>query len=167
VLDLCTGSGCIGISLLKARDDIKNAVLVDISPVALEIARENISRLGVGERCLAVECDIARDFPKGRFDMIVSNPPYIPSADIDTLSDEVKNEPMLALDGGEDGLLFYRHFLAAFTSLLTPTGAFLFEIGWEQGDALRALGAERGFAVEILSDFGGRERVAVLSRKGA
>lgn len=166
VLDLCTGSGCIGISLLKAREDIKNAVLVDISPVALEIARENISRLGVGERCLAVECDIARDFPNGRFDMIVSNPPYIPSADIDTLSDEVKNEPMLALDGGEDGLDLVRVIIDNAPKSLLPNGYLLIEHGYDQADKIReimdrrvALGEYKHY--KIVKDYGGNDRVLI------
>jgi release factor glutamine methyltransferase len=172
--DLCTGSGCVAISTLASRPDAE-ADAYDISPEALALSKKNAARNGVEKRLSLHECDLLAThgapenplFPRAPYDLILSNPPYLSAAEMAALDPSVAAEPTLALDGGEDGLCFYRHFLAAFTSLLTPTGAFLFEIGWEQGDALRALGAERGFAVEILSDFGGRERVAVLSRKGA
>lgn len=169
--DLCTGSGCIAISTLAARPDAV-ADAYDISPAALALAQKNALRNGVQKRVSFHECDLlaapvcreAALFPHAPYDLILSNPPYLTAAEMAALDPSVSCEPTLALDGGDDGLTFYRHFLDACASLLAPAGAFLFEIGWEQGDSLRALGAAHGFSVAILSDFGGRDRVAVLYR---
>ena len=172
--DLCTGSGCVAISTLAARPDAL-ADAYDISPVALALAKKNAARNGVETRVFFAECDLlaggvcreAALFPHAPYDLILSNPPYLTAAEMAALDPSVACEPTLALDGGEDGLVFYRAFLEGYAHLLSARGAFLFEIGWEQGDSLRALGREHGFAVEIKRDLGGRERVAVLSRKGA
>jgi release factor glutamine methyltransferase len=137
------------------------------------VAGRNAVKNGVEKRVDFYEYDLLgapvcsenRIFARAPYDLILSNPPYLSAAEMAARDKSVLAEPTLALDGGEDGLRFYRHFLSAYTHLLTPTGAFLFEIGWEQGDALRALGEEWGLAVEILCDYGGRERVAVLSRR--
>ncbi len=170
--DLCTGSGCIAISTLAARPDAL-ADAYDISPAALALAKRNAARNGVEKRVFFHECDLLAThgapenalFPRAPYDLILSNPPYLSSAEIAALDPSVSCEPTLALDGGDDGLTFYRHFLDACASLLAPAGAFLFEIGWEQGEALRALGAAHGFSVAILADLGGRDRVAVLCRE--
>lgn len=169
--DLCTGSGCVAISALAARPDAK-ADAFDISPAALAIARKNACKNGVASRVCFIErdlltapvCSETPDFPLAPYDLILANPPYLSRAEMGALDPSVLAEPRAALDGGEDGLVFYRHFLEVYPALLKADGAFLFEIGWGQGEALRALGARYGFAVEILRDYGGRDRVAVLTR---
>ena len=169
--DFCTGSGCVAISTLAARPDAR-ADAFDISPAALAIAQKNADRNGVASRVCFIErdllttpvCSETPDFPLAPYDLILANPPYLSRAEMGALDPSVLSEPRAALDGGEDGLVFYRHFLEAYTDLLKADGAFLFEIGWEQGEELRALGARHGFATEILRDYGGRDRVAVLTR---
>lgn len=169
--DLCTGSGCVAISTLAARPDAVCDAF-DVSPTALAVATRNAVRNGVENRVRFHECDLLTVpvccenpiFARAPYDLILSNPPYLSASEMAARDKSVLSEPTLALDGGEDGLVFYRRFLDAFSSLLAPDGAFLFEIGWGQGDALRTLGKERGFTVEILKDYGGRDRVAVLTR---
>ena len=172
--DLCTGSGCVAISTLAARTDTVCDAF-DISPAALAVASRNAAKNGVENRVLFHECDLLTApvccenpiFARAPYDLILSNPPYLSASEMAARDKSVLSEPTLALDGGDDGLVFYRRFLDTFTSLLAPDGAFLFEIGWEQGDALRALGRARGFTAEIIKDFGGRDRVAVLTRAKA
>jgi hypothetical protein len=104
---------------------------------------------------------LAADAP---FDAILSNPPYIPTKDIATLSPEVHKEPFVALDGGADGLIFYRAILEHYSPLLKEDGFFLFEIGFDQADALAALGKAHNFAnVRVICDLGGRDRVVYIS----
>lgn len=164
VADLCTGSGCIGLSMLSARADISSMTLVDISRGALDIATANATELGLEKRCTLCQADITRDIPIGRVDMIVSNPPYIPSADIATLDDEVKNEPSLALDGGEDGLDIIRALIERAPSVLNEGGYLLIEFGYDQGDAICAImdaQLERGAykSYKIIKDYGKNDRV--------
>ncbi len=166
VADLCTGSGCIGISMLKNRADVEAMTLADISSGALDIARQNACLLGVEDRCRLVLCDITKEIPLGKYDMIVSNPPYIPSADIDSLSCEVKNEPRLALDGGDDGLDIVRSLLDSAPSALNEGGYLLIEFGYDQGAKIGALmdkklleGAYSDY--KILKDYGSNDRVLV------
>jgi release factor glutamine methyltransferase len=155
--DLCTGSGCIAISTLAHRPDCR-AVAVDLSEDALIIAKENAVRNGVFDR-IEFRCgDVLRGDVLGcdRFDAIVSNPPYIVTAVIDTLEPEVQREPRMALDGGEDGLDFYRVLLASYPKNVKDDGFFLFEIGYDQGASLRSL-----CPCEIKKDYGGNDRVAL------
>ncbi len=162
--DLCTGSGCIAVSTLAERPDT-TAVAVEKFPLTLDIALQNAKRNGVGERFSPLCADVllSPDFADGSFDAILSNPPYIARDVLDTLSPEVKQEPVAALDGGEDGLLFYRAILTHWTRTLKPHGILLLEIGYDQGDALLTLGREFGFdKVQILKDLGGNDRVALL-----
>lgn len=165
VLDLCTGSGCIAISLLCERPDL-TGVAVELYEDTLALARRNAVRNGVSdERLTLLQGDVLRgDFlgAMGQFDMILSNPPYISSATVDTLAPELTHEPRAALDGGEDGLIFYRRMLGSdYRALLRRGGSFVFEIGYDQADALRVLAA--GDACEIVRDLGGCDRVAVIT----
>ncbi|MGM9636976.1 MAG: peptide chain release factor N(5)-glutamine methyltransferase [Eubacteriales bacterium] len=161
--DLCTGSGCIGISILGERGDARG-VAVDVSEGALAVAAENADRIGVVERMAFITSDLLTDDPlTGEFDLILSNPPYIPSADLAKYPD-LAAEPAIALDGGLDGLIFYRRFLDAFLRHLAPAGAFVFEIGYDQGESLCRLADDRGLSCEILRDYGGNDRVAVVRR---
>ena len=165
VLDLCTGSGCIGIATLAERPDTR-ALGVDLSQGALEIASENAVRNGVSDRFRLLRADLLTAAPGelGRFDAILSNPPYIRSDVVDTLSAEVRHEPRMALDGGADGLVFYRALLRLAETSLNDGGFCLFEIGYDQGEEIRALAASHGFACEVKRDLGGQDRVAVLTR---
>ena len=164
--DLCAGSGCIGISVLAERGDTR-ALAVELSPDALEIAKRNAVRNGVSDRYTAVHGDVldasADWIEKNPRPMaILSNPPYIRTDVIEGLSPEVKQEPFMALDGGADGLIFYRALLDLADVWLAEDGFCLFEIGYDQGDALKALAAEHGFSCEIKKDLGGCDRVAIL-----
>ena len=163
--DLCTGSGCIGIATLAERPDTR-ALGVDLSQGALEIAAENAVRNGVSDRFRLLRADLLTAAPGelGRFDAILSNPPYIRSDVVDTLSAEVRHEPRMALDGGADGLVFYRALLRLAETSLNDGGFCLFEIGYDQGEEIRALAASHGFACEVKRDLGGQDRVAVLTR---
>ena len=168
-LDLCTGSGCIAISLCCERPDAMG-VAVELSPETLMLAKRNAVKNGVGEERLRL---LAGDVlhpaflaALGSFDLIISNPPYIPTRDLVTLPIETRQEPRIALDGGEDGLLFYRRLLAHdYREALKVGGCFLFEIGYDQGDALRALAKDIGAECTILTDYGGNERVAVVGER--
>ena len=167
-IDLCTGSGCIAISLLCERPDL-SAVAVDLFDATLSLAERNARRNGVGEdRLTLIRGDVldgAFMHELGKFDAILSNPPYITPAVIDTLAPELAFEPRAALDGGEDGLIFYRRMILGsdYRSALKAGGCFIFEMGYDQGDALRALAAEAGDTCTVHRDLGGQERMAVLT----
>ncbi len=156
--DLCTGSGCIAISTLAHRKDL-TAVAVDISENALEIAKLNAVLNGVSDRISFVQADILNDefLLERKFHVIVSNPPYIRSDVIDTLSVQVKNEPRIALDGGNDGLDFYRVIFSKYVNNVRRNGAVICEIGYDQGQALRQL-----FGCQIMRDYSGNDRIALL-----
>ncbi len=156
--DLCSGSGCIAISTLAHRKDL-NAVAVDISEKALEIAKMNAVLNGVDGRISFVQADILRNEPLGaqKFDAIVSNPPYIQSAVIDTLSVQVKKEPRIALDGGSDGLDFYRVLFGRYKKNVKRGGSIICEIGYDQGQTLKEL-----FSCQIMKDYSGNDRIALL-----
>lgn len=168
VLDVCTGSGCIAISLLCERPDA-SGVAVDLYENTLALARRNAQRNGVDAHRLrfcrgdALVGDFIAD--ADRFDAILSNPPYIPSGRLSTLQPEVGFEPSAALDGGEDGLRFYRAMLQnpRYRRALRPGGSFFFEIGYDQADALIALAAQCGDDCTIRHDLGGQPRVAVVT----
>ena len=145
--DLCTGSGCIAISVLAERNDTR-AVAVDKFEKTLALACRNAERNGVSDRFEAVRADLLTEdfYESGRlFDAILSNPPYIRTSVIEGLERELFAEPSAALDGGEDGLLFYRAILRHANRLLKDDGVILFEIGFDQADEVIALGREHGF----------------------
>lgn len=157
LLDLCTGSGCIGLSL-AVRTGVA-AVLSDISDEALSVARENAARLAPGTEC--VKSDLFAALKGRRFDIITVNPPYIPSAVIETLSAEVRREPRLALDGGEDGLAIYRRIAGEYPEHLNPGGALVMEIGFDQGESVPALFRGHG-EVSVTYDLGGNPRAVTV-----
>lgn len=169
VLDLCTGSGCILISLLYYTNNC-SGVGIDLSAEALEVATENAVRL-LGEHVLTNDCEGEKricflqsdlfEKVEGMFDMIVSNPPYIRTSVIDTLMPEVReHEPRQALDGGGDGLLFYREILRSCGNYLKKGGMLFFEVGYDQGEAVRGLMEQAGFLeVCVVKDYGGMDRV--------
>ena len=166
--DLCTGSGCIAISTLCERPDT-TALAVDLSADALAVASRNAEKNSVFDRlefCRAnvLSEDSAWALTRPRPAAILSNPPYIRSDAWNALSREVKQEPRMALDGGADGLVFYRALLRLASAWLAPNGFCLFEIGYDQADELRRLATEIGFFCTILRDYGGNDRVAELRR---
>lgn len=166
ILDLCTGSGAIGISLAKVIPGCE-VVMVDISQDALDIARENAARLGVEQRCTFIRLDVLKDLDKigKKFHMVVSNPPYIPVDVIPDLMTDVKDfEPIIALDGGNDGLMFYKEIVSKSDCILSEGGVMLFEIGYDQADDVGNLMKDKFSDVNVISDFGGNPRV-VKGRK--
>ena len=163
--DLCTGSGCIAISTLAERPDTR-AYALEKFPATLALAERNAQRNGVRDRFEPICADVLLlpSLPFGSLDAILSNPPYIATREIQALSQEVHAEPYAALDGGEDGLDFYRAILKNWSHLLKKDGFILFEIGYDQGAALTELSHAYGFqSVCIKRDLGGNDRVAILS----
>lgn len=165
VLDLCTGTGCIILSLAKLCS-LRTAVGVDISQEALKVARENQQRLQVEVTLL--QSDLFENIT-GTFDIIVSNPPYIPTQVIETLMPEVKDhEPVIALDGKEDGLYFYRKIVKESRAYLASSGQIFFEIGCEQGTDVADILKSHGFTeIRVLKDLCGLERVVTGIKKEA
>jgi release factor glutamine methyltransferase len=166
VLDLCTGSGCILISLLKLGDGLRGTG-TDASQAALETARENARRLGVLETAEFV-CGDLFSGAEGTWDMIVSNPPYIASGQIPELMEEVRaHEPRMALDGGADGLDFYRRIAQHAPAHLTPGGMLAVEAGDGESEAIAALFREAGLSdVAIRNDLYGMPRmVSALAKE--
>ena len=165
--DLCTGSGCIAVSTLAERPDTR-AVALEKFPATLSLAEKNAAKNGVSDRFEGVLADLLSPTPAlaefSPFDAILSNPPYIPTKDIAALSPEVHAEPAVALDGGADGLLFYRAILQNYTTFLKKDGFFLFEIGFDQAEDLISLGKEHNFShIRVIRDFGGNDRVVYIS----
>ncbi|WP_072525821.1 peptide chain release factor N(5)-glutamine methyltransferase [Clostridium sp. Marseille-P3244] len=164
VLDLCTGSGCILLSVLywmsqdKNRDLEIRGIGSDLSEKVLETAAENAAALGI--RADFVRSDLFQDLG-GKFGMILSNPPYIRTGDIDGLQEEVRlYDPRAALDGGEDGLYFYRKIIRESREYLEPGGYLMFEIGWDQAEEVSALMRASGYArIRVKKDLAGLDRV--------
>jgi release factor glutamine methyltransferase len=158
-LDLCTGSGCVVITLAKERPT-SSFVAVDLSPDALAVAQENALRLGAYNVAFA-QGDLFGPVQDARFDLITANPPYVTTHEITTLDADVRDhEPHLALDGGEDGLDLVRRIVEAAPAHLAPEGVLAMEIGADQGPATAELFAKRGFAaVRIDKDYAKRDRV--------
>ena len=170
ILDLCTGSGCIGLAVASRVKDAR-VTLADISRDALAVAKTNIARNHMTGRVTCIQAD-ALGKPSaflGKFDMIVSNPPYITSREMTELPVSVKDyEPHLALHGGEDGLDFYRSIAKNYAAALKPGGFLCFEFGMGQGDAVCGILLENGYTIlERTRDYNDRERavIAQLIRK--
>lgn len=168
ILDLCCGSGCIGLAVASRVKDAR-ITLADVSKEALAVAKKNIARNKLGGRMSIFQVDARQKAPSflGKFDMIVSNPPYITAEEMNRLPRSVDGyEPHLALFGGEDGLDFYRAIIENYTPVLKPGGWLCFEFGMGMGDAVCALLEESGYTViERKRDFNDRER-AVLAQYG-
>ena len=160
ILDMCTGSGCILLSLLKYSNECEGTG-VDISEEALKVARENAKRLGLTAEF--IQGDLFENVPEKKYYMVISNPPYIETAVIETLMPEVReHEPMQALDGMEDGLFFYRKIVEKAGGFFEKGGWLLFEIGYNQGDAVKELMTAQGFqSVEVVKDYAGLDRVVL------
>ena len=166
VLDICTGSGCIIISLMNYKNGIEGYG-TDISEEALKLANENADRLCKPDnRPEFILSDLFADVKHTDFDVILSNPPYIKTSDIENLMIEVKDyDPYIALDGGEDGLLFYKEIAKKAPDYLKIGGYLLVEIGYDEGEAVKELFIQNGFdSVKIIKDLAGCDRV-VSGRK--
>ena len=173
-LELCTGSGCIPVSICKNRPDTRG-IATDLFERTLGVAIRNASRNGVSDKIEFLLADVfdlevwengrGRELiPDGGFDAIVSNPPYIPTAHVESLSREVKHEPRAALDGGEDGLDFYRFIVGEYLKYLSDDGVLIFEIGYDQGDALCKIAEENKCSCRVIKDLGGNDRVTVIKK---
>lgn len=165
ILDLCAGTGCIGISVAKELSSYFKIIrlhLSDISQTAFECFSKNAENL-IKEKNIQVfkhKGNLFEDLKTEKFDLIVSNPPYIPSDTIPTLSEEVKNEPVLALDGGKDGLDFYRAIALQAKDFLNHDSFLLMEIGYDQGETVPDIMKKSGYRdIEIVRDLSGNDRV--------
>lgn len=173
ILDMCTGSGCILLSLLMELDTASGTG-VDVSEDALAVAKENRRRLGLEERADLIQSDLFSSdyFQKNsgnehvEYDMLISNPPYIRTADIEELMDEVRlHDPVIALDGKADGLYFYEKITERAGRYLKPGGWLMYEIGYDQGKDVADIMKKNGFTqIEVKQDLAGLDRV-VLGRK--
>lgn len=158
LLDLCCGSGCLGLSIAHARPDI-TLTLADISTDAIQVSKQNAARLGLDARL--VQTDLFAQLQGDRFDVIISNPPYIPTADIASLAREVRHEPSLALDGGTDGLDIYRRIIPDALCHLASGGLLGLEFGFGQQDDIAALLEQHGYrAIQVFNDMEQRPRAA-------
>lgn len=168
ILDLCCGSGCIGLAVASRVKDAR-VTLADLSPAALAVAKKNCAQNKLTGRVRCVQVDAMEQPPAflGKFDLIVSNPPYIDRADMEALPGSVKDyEPHMALFGGEDGLDFYRAISKNYTSVLKQGGFLCFEFGEEQGNDVCRILEENGYTIlERSRDYNDRER-AVLAQYG-
>ena len=164
VLDMCTGSGCILLSLLHYSNDCEG-LGVDLSAEALEVAGRNVLKVLTPEKAEHAHFLQSDLFEKveGKFEIIVSNPPYIASAEVEKLMPEVRDhEPRMALDGTEDGLEFYRRIIAEAGQYLVSSGMLFFEIGYDQGQAASELMREHGYReVQVVQDYAGLDRVVL------
>lgn len=162
ILDLCTGSGCIAVTLAK---QLPTAVVtaIDLNPLAVQTTRDNAARHGVADRVTVIEGDLYSTLPPGeRFDVIVSNPPYVCDGEIPGLAPDIRDhEPRLALAAGADGLDVVRRIAAGLAEHLTPHGAVLLEVSPEQTTATRELLVETGLftSVDVVRDMDRNERV--------
>ena len=170
ILDLCTGSGCIGLAIASRVKDAR-VTLADVSKDALAVAKKNVMAAHMTGRVSCVQADALAPAPAflGKFDLIVSNPPYITAAEMDELPHSVRDfEPHLALYGGDDGLDFYRGITENFKSALKDGGYLCYEFGENQGDSVCDILEKNGFTIiERTKDFNGRERsvIAQFGRK--
>ena len=170
ILDLCTGSGAIGVSLARIANKV-NVTCSDISEGAIKVAKENAQKHGLAKSMKFEQGDLFKPFNKHfhkqKFDMIISNPPYIKSSVIPTLQKEVcEHEPLSALDGGESGLDFYERIVSGVGSHLKKGGVLLMEIGNDQGEAVSGLLSRNGefTSIRVLRDLAQRDRI-VFAKK--
>jgi len=169
IADLCCGSGCIGISTAKGAR-VNSCVLADISERALAIARENAERNGAADVCRFVCADVtaeesARLITGGEsFDAILSNPPYVSESAYEGLEPEIYREPKIAFLGGKDGGDFYRTLTPLYLPYIKDGGFLAYEIGYDQAELLREIANSCGCTAEIIKDYSGNDRVAILKK---
>ncbi|MBP7056042.1 MAG: peptide chain release factor N(5)-glutamine methyltransferase [Candidatus Omnitrophica bacterium] len=167
ILDLCTGSGCIAISLfVRLTRNLTNCIISasDISESALAVAKKNAQRHGISGEISFIQSDLFGNL-NGTFDIIVTNPPYIAGYEFEGLPREVLREPHRALYGGDDGLDFYRRISSEGASYISPEGYFVFEIGYGQLEDVGRILAGNGFLIkDVKKDFNGIDRVVVAKK---
>lgn len=164
ILDICTGSGCIGISLAHYLEDSK-ITMSDISENAINIAKKNAKNNKVLDKTKFIQSDLFENINE-KFDIIVSNPPYIETSVIKTLSKQVQNEPKLALDGGKDGLVFYRKLIKEADEYLKDNGYLCMEIGYNQKEKVVELAKETNIfsKIKVIKDLSGSDRVVICKK---
>lgn len=164
MIDMCTGTGCLGISISK-NSNIKHTTLVDISNEALEIAIKNVTLNNIEDKCHVCSSNLFSNFEKSgiKYDIIVSNPPYIATKDINYLDESVKKEPIIALDGGKDGMDFYRKILKQSLTYLNNNAVLIFEIGYDELEKFKKIiNRYKEYRImETLKDYGGNDRVII------
>lgn len=168
-LELCTGSGCIPVAVCKHRRDVKGRA-TELCREALELAEKNAARNGVSDRIDFIKADVfniaeANISDGKKYDAILSNPPYIPTDTVKKLKGEVTFEPTVALDGGRDGMDFYRIIVGEYSEYLKDDGKIMLEIGYDQAKAIADIAESAGFDCKIFKDLGGNDRVSILKRK--
>lgn len=163
ILDMCTGSGAIAVSVAKYTE-CTNVHAVDISLKALEVAKMNANINNVGDRIEFIHSNIFENINE-KYDLIISNPPYIKTEIIETLSEEVKKEPRLALDGGADGLIFYKSLANNAYKFLNAEGYLVLEIGYDQKAELTELLEYNYKDIKCLKDIGGNDRVIICKKR--
>lgn len=159
VLDICAGSGCIGIAIAKNTDAIVS--FLEKSEDAIEYLKKNLELNGVNAKIY--NADALKEPPlDDRFDLIISNPPYIKTADLSSLQKEVQFEPSMALDGGEDGLVFYREIAKNYKPLIASGGSLVFEIGFDEADDVSEILEKEGYKdIKTVRDYGKNQRVVI------
>lgn len=161
MLDLCCGSGCIGISILK-NSNISSCTFVDISKEALEVTNQNLIHNHVTKKVLTIQSDLFEKVDE-KFDLILSNPPYIKTEDIKQLAKTVQKEPLLALDGGEEGMDYYQKILSQIHLYLKEDGFFMFEIGYDELEKIKELIQTYEYfeILETVKDYANQDRVVI------
>lgn len=163
MLDMCCGSGCLGISIAK-NSKIENVLLADISNKALEVTNKNIENNNVSDKCKTINSDLFNNISiSNKFDLIISNPPYIKKDEILNLDEYVKKEPIIALDGGVSGLEFYEKILDNGQNYLKENSYIIFEIGFDQLEDIKVLVSnyDKYDIIEMVKDYSGNDRVVV------
>ena len=160
--DLCTGSGCIALSILAERDDAAG-VAVELYAETLALCCENAESLGVTHRFTPICADVTSPCLEGKFDVIVSNPPYVTIDEMDHISPEVAMEPRHALTDGGDGLSIIRKIMEIYPAHLNPGGTLAIEFGWKQGDDILAIASSLGLSARIITDIEGRDRIVEIT----
>ena len=160
-LDICTGSGCIAISTLKNTDKT-TCTAIEISKDACALARENAERNGVLKRLEIINTDALSGAVEGEYFALLSNPPYVKQADYERLEKEIFHEPKIAFVAEDDGLLFYKRLIPMYKDKIKKGGFMAFEIGYDEGGALLNIAKENNLPCEILKDYSGNDRVAII-----
>lgn len=162
LLDLCCGSGCLGLSVL-AELPAWRGTAADVAEEALFAAAENARRLGLEDRLTVMRRDLLTEgLPGGRYDLILCNPPYLDRAETEAVDAEVAKEPVRALLGGEDGLTFYRTLIPLCRQALQPGGRAIFEIGCSQRESVCEIARACGFSTEVRQDYAGHDRAVIM-----
>ena len=163
-IDLCTGSGCIAVSVLKNTKDT-TAEAVDISAPALLVAKRNAAKNGVSERLSLTRLDVLSERATGEFFAVISNPPYVTKEAYEALEPELYSEPKIALVAEDDGLCFYKKITSEYKNSIKEGGFILFEIGYDQGEKIKKIAESEGMRAEVIKDLSGNDRVAVLRKE--